>query len=208
MDASSMSTGYALLKVVFALGRHFYKSQCFFSVEGIVSHYFKIVDSLGVYHWEMHCGDGVFYGFESDRRVIIGDIHEDGRYLYPGTGDRDETGTGDAVGTKLNVPLDPSSGDEKFIQAFDEILAFVSKFKPQFILLQCGADGLAGDPITHQQYSARAHHYATMKLHKLSHEMCDGRFLAMGGGGYNPSNVEKAWMSVIKALSDDEEEQN
>jgi acetoin utilization protein AcuC len=150
---------------------------------------------------DAHHGDGVFYGFESDPRAVIGDIHEDGRFLYPGTGRATETGKGDAEGTKLNIPLPPGAGDADFILAFDRIEEFVRGFRPDLILLQCGADGLSGDPLTHLEYSSAAHAYASSKLHSLAHEVCDGRILAMGGGGYNPANVRDAWSEVVKELS-------
>lgn len=149
---------------------------------------------------DAHHGDGVFYGFELDKRVIIGDIHEDGRYLYPGTGYFQETGKGDAIGTKLNLPLAPGSGDDEFMQAFDKVEAFIRNHEPEFIFLQCGADGLRDDPITHLQYSWKSHAYAAKKLHALAHEFCQGRLLAMGGGGYNPKNVEAAWIALAGEL--------
>ena len=71
----------------------------------------------------------MYYGYKTDKRVIIGDVHEDGRYLYPGTGFAYETGEGNAKGTKLNIPLSPGSGDLDFFQAFDQIEAFVRKFR-------------------------------------------------------------------------------
>ncbi len=117
---------------------------------------------------DAHHGDGVYYGFEEDPRVFVGDIHEDGRFLYPGSGSGDETGSGKAKGTKLNLPLPPGSGDEAFTGAFDKILKFVRDANPEFIFLQCGADGLNGDPLTHLNYSAKAHIYATSRLHSLS----------------------------------------
>ena len=151
---------------------------------------------------DAHHGDGVFYGFESDPRVIIGDIHEDGRFLYPGTGFTTETGKERALGTKMNFPLLPGSGDQEFITAFDKLEAFVRGFKPEFIFFQCGADGLQGDPITHLAYTSKAHAYASKKLHVLAHDVCKGRILAMGGGGYEPSNVDAAWSAVVKELSE------
>lgn len=150
---------------------------------------------------DAHHGDGVYYGFESDPKVIIGDIHEDGRFLFPGTGSATETGKGVAVGTKYNAPLEPGAGDEEFIEAFDKIVDFVSKLEPEFIFFQCGADSLSGDPITHLKYSERAHSYAAKRLHELSHTLCDGRILAMGGGGYEKNNVERAWMAVARELA-------
>ncbi len=145
---------------------------------------------------DAHHGDGVFYAFESDPRVIIGDIHEDGRFLYPGTGDSSETGTKGAEGTKLNIPMQPWAGDDDFIKAFDRVEEFVRGFKPDFVLFQCGADCLGGDPVTSLAYTSRAHSYAAKKLHDLAHELCGGRILAMGGGGYDPTNVSEAWIAV------------
>jgi acetoin utilization protein AcuC len=150
---------------------------------------------------DAHHGDGVYYGFELDKRVLIGDLHEDGRYLYPGTGYAEETGRGEAVGTKMNVPLAPGSGDAEFREGFEKVEKFLRKFEPEFVFLQCGADGLEGDPITHLKYSSKSHAYATKKLHELAHEFCKGRMLAMGGGGYNPKNVSAAWIAVAEELS-------
>jgi acetoin utilization protein AcuC len=150
---------------------------------------------------DAHHGDGVFYSFESDPRVIIGDIHEDGRFLYPGTGSASETGTKGAEGTKLNVPMPLWAEDSDFFKAFDKIVNFVRASKPEFILLQCGADCLRGDPITQLSYTPAVHAYASEKLHKLAHEICDGRILAMGGGGYDPLNVTEAWTTVMAKLS-------
>jgi acetoin utilization protein AcuC len=150
---------------------------------------------------DAHHGDGVFYAFESDPRVIIGDIHEDGRFLYPGTGGSHETGSKGAEGTKMNIPMAPWAGDPEFVKAFDRIDGFIRGFRPEFILLQCGADCLSGDPITQLSYTSAVHAYAARKLHELAHEVCDGRILAMGGGGYDPLNVAEAWTAVMSQLS-------
>ena len=150
---------------------------------------------------DAHHGDGVYYEFEPDPRVIIGDIHEDGKYLYPGTGGDEEAGTGFGAGTKMNVGLPPGSGDAQFFEAFAKVEEFVRKAKPEMIFFQCGADGLAGDPITDLQYTPTVHAFATMRLHRLAHEVCGGRILAMGGGGYDPANVSAAWSAVVRELS-------
>lgn len=150
---------------------------------------------------DAHHGDGVYYEFESDPRVVIGDIHEDGRYLYPGTGAETESGTCSGLGTKMNIALPPGSGDTEFFEAFHKVEEFVRRSKPEMIFFQCGADGLAGDPITDLRYTAKAHAYASRKLHLLAHEVSSGRILAMGGGGYNPVNVSAAWSAVVRELS-------
>ena len=145
---------------------------------------------------DAHHGDGVFYSFENDPDVFIADLHEDGRYLYPGTGGETETGTGLAKGTKLNIPMPPNADDGDFMQAWDQ----VEKFLHEIILFQCGADSLAGDPLTHLKYSFKAHEHAAKSLCQLANEYCGGRVLAMGGGGYNHANIISAWMAVVKAL--------
>ena len=149
---------------------------------------------------DAHHGDGVYYGFEDDPAVIFADTHEDGRYLYPGTGRRDEQGLGKAAGTKLNIPLSPGAGDAEFLVALDEIEAFLEPFEPELYLLQCGADSLAGDPITHLQFSTGAHAEAARRLRSLADRTASGRLLAMGGGGYNRQNLARCWTRVVEAL--------
>ncbi len=150
---------------------------------------------------DAHHGDGVYYEFEDDPRVVFLDIHQDGTTLYPGTGFRYERGIGEALGKKLNVPLPPGAGDREFKEAFDEGLRFLEAESFDFILFQCGADGLAGDPLTRLEYSEESHRYATSALRRLAEEKCGGRIVAMGGGGYNLENVARAWMEVVKALA-------
>ena len=151
---------------------------------------------------DAHHGDGVFYAFEDDPDLVFADLHEDGRYLYPGTGAADETGSGAGRGIKLNLPMDAQAGDEAFHAAWDRAEAFVDAHAPEFILLQCGADSIAGDPITHLQYTAAAHAHAARRLCVLADRHCQGRLLAMGGGGYNRDNLARAWTAVLSELVD------
>ena len=149
---------------------------------------------------DAHHGDGVFYAFEDDPDVAFADLHEDGRYLYPGTGFANETGTGKATGTKLNIPLDPGSDDQVFHRAWPEVESYLRDFKPEIILLQAGADSIEGDPITHMRFSPAAHGHAAASLVKIADEFCQGRIIAMGGGGYNRTNLALGWNEVLKAL--------
>jgi acetoin utilization protein AcuC len=151
---------------------------------------------------DAHHGDGVFYAFEDDPLLVFADMHEDGRYLYPGTGHAEETGRGAARGTKLNIPLAPGAGDAEFFAEWQRIEALLEKFAPQFILLQCGADSLEGDPITHLRLSENAHGHAASRLAALAERMCQGRVLGMGGGGYNRRNLARAWTRVVTSFAD------
>ena len=153
---------------------------------------------------DAHHGDGVFYAFDDDPNLIFGDIHEDGRYLYPGTGRETETGRGQAENTKLNIPAPPDAGDEFFFQAWEQLEAFVRKGQPEFIILQCGADSIAGDPITHLRFTPAAHAHAASRLCQLADEFSNGRLLALGGGGYNRNNLARAWTAVVSSMIETE----
>ncbi len=149
---------------------------------------------------DAHHGDGVFYDFEEEPRLVLADIHEDGQLLYPGTGFEDETGRGAAAGTKLNLPMAPMAGDTQFRQAWERVEAHLRTYQPQIILFQCGADSVAGDPLTHLRFSATGHAHAAARLCALADEFGHGRVVAMGGGGYSRVNLAKAWTGVVQAF--------
>jgi len=149
---------------------------------------------------DAHHGDGVFYAFEDDAAVVFADLHEDGRYLYPGTGHAAEKGRGAAAGMKLNVPLPPGADDEVFAQVWPRVMTHLTKYDPQFIILQCGADSIDGDPITHLRFSPEVHGRAARELAVFADTCGHGRVLALGGGGYNRGNLAHAWTAVVENL--------
>ncbi|CAK0743836.1 acetoin utilization protein AcuC [Gammaproteobacteria bacterium] len=149
---------------------------------------------------DAHHGDGVYYPFESDPAVIFADLHEDGRFLYPGTGHAHEQGIGKAVGTKLNIPLRPDTDDEGFFALWPRVEEHLRSQRPEFILLQGGVDSLAGDTLSHLRLSPRAHAFATKRLIEIAEDLCEGRLVVTGGGGYNLSNVARGWTAILRAL--------
>ena len=156
---------------------------------------------------DAHHGDGVYYEFEQDPDLFIADIHEDGSYLYPGTGFESEVGSGAGAGTKLNLSLPPGATDSDFISAFVKIENFIESMSFDLIILQCGADGLSGDPLTHLKYTYRSHEYAARFLHNFAHENSRCRIIGLGGGGYNTQNVAIAWTKVVEAFASDPQPQ-
>lgn len=149
---------------------------------------------------DAHHGDGVFYAYEHDPFVAIADVHEDGRYLYPGTGAAAEIGSGAAAGLTLNVPLEPGADDATFAAMWPRVLAHVERAAPEFIILQCGADSLAGDPLAHLQLTIASHQLAAGSLARLADQCAQGRLLALGGGGYDRGNVARGWNAVLESL--------
>jgi len=185
-------------------GRGHAAGFCVFNDCGVAAEYLRDrydLNRIAYVDIDAHHGDGVFYGFEDDPDLIFADIHEDGRFLYPGTGAVSETGRGEAEGTKMNVPLPPGAGDSEFNEVWPGVMDYLRAARPEFILLQCGADSLDGDPITHLQFSEASHARAATDLRALAENQCDGRLVAMGGGGYNRQNLARAWTRVVEALA-------
>ncbi|ROR34960.1 acetoin utilization protein AcuC [Inmirania thermothiophila] len=149
---------------------------------------------------DAHHGDGVFYSYDDDPDLLFADFHEDGRYLYPGTGAASEDGRGPARGTKINVPLPPGADDEAFLAAWPRVEAYLDAGRPEFVILQCGADSIAGDPLTHLAYSPAVHRHVAARLARLADRHCQGRLLALGGGGYDHRNLARAWTEVVRGL--------
>ena len=147
---------------------------------------------------DVHHGDGLYYPYENDPDVIVADIHEDGMFLYPGTGGVEESGKGDARGTKLNIPMQPGSSDQQFFREWERVVEFLKNHKPGFIVFQCGADSLAGDPLAHLKYTPATHAHAARSLCQIANDMAQGRIMGFGGGGYNRTNLALAWNGVLK----------
>jgi acetoin utilization protein AcuC len=176
---------------------------CVFNDCGVVIEHLKKAHGLQRIAYvdiDAHHGDGVYYGFEDDPALIFADLHEDGRFLYPGTGASEESGTGAARGTKLNLPLPPGAGDTEFLDAWAAVEVHLERHQPQFVIFQCGADSLEGDPITHLRLTEEAHAHAATRLCRIADRFAAGRILGVGGGGYNRRNLARAWTRVVAAF--------
>ncbi|MEM2930683.1 MAG: acetoin utilization protein AcuC [Thermoproteota archaeon] len=149
---------------------------------------------------DAHHGDGVMYDYYYDPNLFIVDFHENGRYLYPGTGFEGETGGGEAVGTKLNLPLKPWATDRDFEDKMEIARQFMSKASFELMVFQAGVDSIAGDPITHLKLSAQAHLKIVSFLKDLSGKLTMCPLIVLGGGGYNPGNTAEVWLKIVNAL--------
>ncbi|PID20681.1 acetoin utilization protein AcuC [Sporosarcina sp. P3] len=153
---------------------------------------------------DAHHGDGVQWTFYDDPNVCTFSIHETGRYLFPGTGNVTERGNGAGYGTSFNFPVDAFTEDESFLYIYKTALREVAEhFKPDVILTQNGADAHYFDPLTHL--------YSTMKIYEeipklakeLADEFCDGKWIAIGGGGYDIWRVvPRAWSHLWLTMKD------
>jgi len=151
---------------------------------------------------DVHHGDGPQAIFSADPRVLTISLHQDGRTLFPGTGAVEEIGTGDAAGTSVNVPLPPLTGDDDWLRAFEEVVPpLVEAFKPAVLVTQLGCDSHHSDPLANLLLSTAAYRRAAAVLHDLAHRVCDGRWLATGGGGYQWARVvPRAWTTYFAEM--------
>jgi len=149
---------------------------------------------------DAHHGDGVMYEYYNDKDLRILDFHEDGRYLYPGTGSEFETGGPAAEGSKMNVKLQPGSTDKQFEARLKGATRFLAESDPELVILQAGADCLAGDPIAHLSFSPRVHSLVAGVAKKAADRAARGSLLALGGGGYDPQNTANAWLCLLRGF--------
>ena len=143
---------------------------------------------------DVHHGDGVQAAFWGDPRVLTISLHESGLTLFPGTGFPEE-----ADGTCINVALPAGTDDARWLRAFDAVVpAAVRAFGPQVLVTQHGCDTHALDPLAHLAMTVDGQRAAYAALHALAHEVCGGRWVALGGGGYEPVQVvPRAWTHLL-----------
>ncbi len=154
--------------------------------------------------FDAHHGDGVQRAFYDEPRVMTVSLHETGRYLFPGTGDVLELGHGLGRGYSVNVPLEPFTEDDSYIEVIESLLTpLVIAFAPDVIVTQHGCDTHAWDPLTHLSLTMSGIEAQIKMAHHLAHTYCRGRWLALGGGGYDLYRVvPRAWGMVWAEMSE------
>ena len=148
---------------------------------------------------DVHHGDGVQAAFYDDPRVLTISLHEHPATLFPGTGLPGETGVGAGVGYAVNVALPAGTGDAGWLRAFDAVVPpLLRAFKPTVLVSQHGCDSHRLDPLAHLELTVDAQRLAQVMLHDLAHELCDGRWLVTGGGGYALVQVvPRTWTHLL-----------
>lgn len=147
---------------------------------------------------DAHHGDGVQWAFYDDPNVCTFSIHETGRYLFPGTGNVNERGQGKGYGYSFNIPVDAFTEDDSWLDAYTTSVKEIAEFfKPDIILTQNGADAHYLDPLTHLSSTMRIYREIPKLAHEIAHQYCDGKWIAVGGGGYDIWRVvPRAWSLI------------
>ncbi|MEU5833089.1 acetoin utilization protein AcuC [Streptomyces diacarni] len=148
---------------------------------------------------DVHHGDGVQAAFWDDPRVLTISLHEHPGTLFPGTGWPEECGGADAEGSAVNVALPPGTTDEGWLRAVHAVVPeLLEAFQPQFLVSQHGADTHIEDPLAHLAVSVDAQRLAAEAAHEWAHTYAQGRWLALGGGGYAVVDVvPRTWTHLV-----------
>ena len=151
------------------------------------------VDQLGldrvlVIDWDVHHGNGTQDSFWTDPRVGFFSIH---RWpFYPGTGDEDETGSGDGLGTTLNLPVQFGTDAGDYLLHFEtELTKFADKMQPQLVLVSAGFDAHAADPVGSLGLESEHFQTLTQLVKAIAAQHCQGRLVSVLEGGYNPAKL-------------------
>jgi acetoin utilization protein AcuC len=156
-------------------------------------------ERIGYVDIDVHHGDGVQAAFYNDPRVLTISLHEHPATLFPGTGRPSESGGPDAEGSAVNVALPPGTRDAGWLRAFHAIVPpLLRSFRPQLLVSQHGCDTHWLDPLANLELTIDGQRAAHAAIHRLAHEMTDGRWLLTGGGGYELVQVvPRTWTHLL-----------
>lgn len=152
---------------------------------------------------DVHHGDGVQAAFWDDPRVLTVSVHQSPYSLFPGTGFPDETGGAAAPGSAVNLALPPGTGDSGWLRAFHAVVpAVLRAFAPEVLVSQCGCDSHAVDPLAMLELSVDGQRASYAAMHGWAHELCGGRWVVTGGGGYGLVEVvPRAWTHLLAEVT-------
>lgn len=153
---------------------------------------------------DVHHGDGVQAAFYDDPRVLTISLHQHPMTLFPGTGYADETGGAGAEGTSVNIALPPMTSDAGWLRAFSAVVPrLLAEFRPQILVTQCGVDSHREDPLADLSLTVDGHRAIYRRLRELARDYAGGKWLAVGGGGYQLIKVvPRSWTHLLATVLD------
>ncbi|MCE7009620.1 acetoin utilization protein AcuC [Kibdelosporangium philippinense] len=153
---------------------------------------------------DVHHGDGTQAAFYNDPRVLTISLHQSPMTLFPGTGRVTELGGPDAQGTSVNIPLPPFTRDPAWQRAFHAVVpSLLKEFRPDVLVTQCGVDTHEEDPLAELYLSVDGHRETYRTLRSLAEQYAGGKWLSMGGGGYQLLRVvPRSWTHLIATVLD------
>ncbi|GAA5172066.1 acetoin utilization protein AcuC [Pseudonocardia eucalypti] len=176
-------------------------NDCAVAISWLLDHGFERIAYVDV---DVHHGDGVQAAFAGDPRVLTISVHQHPLTLWPGTGWPGEVGSGDAAGTSVNLPLPPGTRDGAWLRAFRAVVpALLAEFRPSLLVTQCGVDTHHEDPLAELSLSVDGHRAIYQELRGLAEAHANGKWLALGGGGYSLFRVvPRSWTHLMATVLD------
>ncbi|MBN1862017.1 MAG: histone deacetylase [Dehalococcoidales bacterium] len=175
---------------------------CLFNNVAIAARYARrrlSLERVAIIDFDVHHGNGTQDTFYSDPSVLYVSTHE--FPLYPGTGGLEETGSGDAKGTTVNIPLPAGSGDDEHLKVFDEIVVpVVRRFQPQLILVSAGYDGHWSDRLAMMDLSVTGYAMMVKIIKELADELCNGHLVLTLEGGYPLTSLAASVKATFDVL--------
>lgn len=158
-------------------------------------------DRVAVVDWDVHHGNGTQAAFYDDPSVLTISVHQD--RLYPPTsGERSERGQGRGEGFNLNIPLPAGCGHGAYMAVFERIvLPALERYRPDLIVVACGFDAAASDPLGRMMLHSETYRQMTRMLKQAAEILCGGRLMMSHEGGYSASYVPYCGLAVLEELS-------
>jgi acetoin utilization deacetylase AcuC-like enzyme len=156
---------------------------------------------VAILDWDVHHGNGTEAIFLSDPEVLTISLHQDRNYPLD-TGGADERGQGKGFGFNLNIPLPPGTGHDNYLEAMERlVLPALHRFRPDAIIVACGFDAAALDPLGRMLASADTFRQMTRMVMQAADTLCDGKLILVHEGGYSEVYVPFCGHAVIEELS-------
>ncbi len=156
---------------------------------------------IAIIDWDVHDGNGTQEAFYADGDVLFVSLHQDGLFP-PDMGLLEQVGSGAGVGKTVNIPLPPGSGDATYAAAIERIVApIVRQFAPELLLISCGLDAGAFDPLGRMNLSSVGFRELTQAALALADECCAGRLVVLHEGGYSQTYVPACTLAVVETMA-------
>ncbi len=179
---------------------------CIFNDIGVaINHLKTLKKDIKIAYLDIDChhGDGVQWLFYDDPNVLTISYHQDGRFLFPGTGNINENGEGKGKGFSINFPLLPGTHNKPFLNLFRKTAPkLLEAYAPDILITQLGVDTYFDDPLTQMGFSLSIYRDIAQTLKTAAREYCQNKWVALGGGGYLMTVVPRAWTIFLSKMLD------
>jgi acetoin utilization deacetylase AcuC-like enzyme len=159
------------------------------------------VKRILILDWDVHHGNGTEDAFYDNPDVLFVSIHQNNWYPV-GRGLIEQTGTGAGVGSTINIPVPPGTGDGGYLYAIEQVIKpAADKFKPELIIISAGQDANFFDPAGRMLVTADGYRKMTEAMMKIADTHCGGKLVAAHEGGYSTGYVPFCSSFIVEEMS-------